>query len=72
MHHPDRHHQTQGPPSASLTRQREELKGSLYDGLEASVCVKFLEHEIDVWDKMIVALDQGQLRPYHMRARNPG
>lgn len=52
-------------------REREALKGSLYAGLESSVGTAFLEHQIDVWDKMIVALDQGQLRPSHLRARKP-
>jgi hypothetical protein len=43
----------------------------LYAGLESIVGTEFLEHEIKVWDKMIVALDQGQLRPTHLRARKP-
>jgi hypothetical protein len=33
---------------------------------------EFVEHEIEVWDKMIVAIDQGQLRPSHLRGRKPG
>mgnify|MGYP001819797273 FL=1 len=52
--------------------ERDNMKGSLYANLESTVGTTFLEHEIDVWDKMIVALDQGQLRPTHMRARKPG
>jgi phosphoethanolamine N-methyltransferase len=52
--------------------ERERLGGELYDGLEASVGKHFLEREIDVWDKMIVAIDQGQLRPTHLRGRKPG
>lgn len=50
-------------------RERENLSGALYDGLASNVGREFLEHEIDVWNKMIVALDQGQLRPTHLRAR---
>ena len=49
--------------------ERTQLSGLLYDSLATSVGKEFLEHEIDVWDKMIIALDQGQLRPTHLRAR---
>jgi phosphoethanolamine N-methyltransferase len=53
-------------------REREQLRGALFDGLASQVGIEFLEHEIDVWDKMIVAADQGQLRPTHLRSRKPG
>ncbi len=52
--------------------EREQLGGILYDGLASIVGNEFLEHEIEVWDKMIVAIDQGQLRPSHLRGRKPG
>ncbi len=52
--------------------ERERLGGILYDGLADQVGAVFLEHSIDVWDKMIIALDQGQLRPTHLRGRKPG
>ncbi len=48
---------------------REKLAGPLFDNLVSEVRREFLKREIDVWDKMIVALDQGQLRPTHLRAR---
>ena len=32
---------------------------------------EFVNHEIEVWEKMIVALDQRQLRPTHLRGRKP-
>ena len=51
--------------------EREQLGGLLYAGLESIVGTEFLEHEIEVWDKMIVALDQGQLLPTHLRAHKP-
>jgi phosphoethanolamine N-methyltransferase len=51
--------------------EREQLAGQLYDGLSSEMGNEFVEHEIDVWDKMIVALDQGQLRPTHLRGRKP-
>jgi len=52
-------------------REREQLRGALYDGLASQVGTEFLEHEIDVWNKMIVAADQGQLRPTHLRCKKP-
>lgn len=51
--------------------EREQLGGQLYAGLASKVGRDFVEHEIDVWDKMIVAVDQGQLRPTHLRGRKP-
>ena len=51
--------------------EREQLGGSLYRDLSTRVGRDFLDHEIDVWDKMIVAIDQGQLRPTHLRGRKP-
>ena len=51
--------------------ERARLGGELYDGLASNVGKTFLEHEIDVWDKMIIAVDQGQLRPTHLRGRKP-
>ncbi len=51
--------------------EREQLSGALYAGLSSKLGSKFLEHEIEVWDKMIAALDQGDLRPTHLRGRKP-
>lgn len=51
--------------------EREHMRGDLYDGLASSIGKEFLEHEIEVWDTMIVALDLGQLRPHHLRGRKP-
>ena len=50
-------------------RERDSLKGALYEGLASRVGDEFLEREIEVWDKMIVAVDLGQLRPTHLRGR---
>ncbi|UCH41232.1 MAG: methyltransferase domain-containing protein [Gammaproteobacteria bacterium] len=52
--------------------ERDQLGGALYQGLASQVGREFLEHEIDVWDKLIIALDQGQLRPTHLRCKKPG
>lgn len=51
--------------------ERELLGKARYEGLASTVGSEFMQHEIDVWDKMIVALDLGQLRPTHLRARKP-
>jgi ubiquinone/menaquinone biosynthesis C-methylase UbiE len=51
--------------------EHDQLSGSLYAGLASKIGTEFLEHEIEVWDKMIVAIDQGQLRPTHLRGRKP-
>jgi len=48
--------------------ERDRLAGDLYSDLSSTIGTEFLDHEIDVWEKMIVALDQGQLRPTHLRA----
>ena len=51
--------------------EREQLQNDIYDRLVSKLGKEFLVHEIDVWDKMIVAIDQGQLRPSHLRGRKP-
>jgi 2-polyprenyl-3-methyl-5-hydroxy-6-metoxy-1,4-benzoquinol methylase len=51
--------------------EREQLGGILFNGLVSTVGLEFVEHQIDVWDKVIIALDQGQLRPTHLRGRKP-
>lgn len=48
-------------------RERSVLADDLYASLVAEVGAEFVDHEIGVWDKMIVVLDQGQLRPTLMR-----
>ena len=53
-------------------QERDSLKGALFEGLASRVGDEFLEREIEVWDKMIVAVDLGQLRPTHLRGRKPG
>jgi 2-polyprenyl-3-methyl-5-hydroxy-6-metoxy-1,4-benzoquinol methylase len=52
--------------------ERDRLEGVLYEGLVAATGTQFVDHEIEVWEKMIVALEQGQLRPTHLRGRKPG
>lgn len=52
-------------------RELENLTGVLYARLETTVGKQFLQREVDVWKKMIVVLDHGELRPTHLRARKP-
>jgi len=51
--------------------EREQLTGALSEGLASKLGTDFLNHQIDIWNKMISALDQGQLRPTHLRAHKP-
>jgi len=51
--------------------ERDHLRGALYEGLESRVGAEFLEREVEVWDKMIIAIDLGYLRPTHLRGRKP-
>ncbi len=50
-------------------RERDQLRGALYHSLASQVGTEFLEHEIDVWNKMIIVLDQEELRPTHFRCK---
>lgn len=56
---------------AMAREERDNLTGGLYGDLNSTVGAQFLDHEIGVWDTMIVALDRGDLRPTHLRARKP-
>lgn len=51
--------------------ERDRMAGELYAGMVEASSQEFVDHEIEVWDKMIIALDQGQLRPTHLRGRKP-
>ncbi|MEM7195494.1 MAG: methyltransferase domain-containing protein [Pseudomonadota bacterium] len=51
--------------------EKERLRGDLYASLCAEVGNEFVDHEIEVWEKMILALDEGQLRPTHLRGKKP-
>lgn len=54
---------------ARARQERDKLAGVLYEDLKLKVGAQFLDHEIDVWEKAIVVLDQGDLRPTHLRGR---
>ena len=52
-------------------QEREALAGPLHDSLSSAGGHEFLDREIKVWDLMITVLDQGELRPTHLRAAKP-
>ena len=52
-------------------RERDHLRGAIYEGLAPRLGSEFLERETRVWETMIVALDLGQLRPTHLRGKKP-
>ncbi|MFT5503799.1 MAG: 2-polyprenyl-3-methyl-5-hydroxy-6-metoxy-1,4-benzoquinol methylase [Gammaproteobacteria bacterium] len=54
---------------ARLEHQR--LSNDLYKIISNTTGRAFVDHEIEVWEKMIIALDQGQLRPGHLRGQRP-
>lgn len=51
--------------------ERKQMAGDLYPTMLEAVGAEITDHNIEIWDKMIVALDQGQLRPTHLRGRKP-
>jgi len=51
--------------------ERENLKNEIYEGLSSRVGETFVQHQIEVWDSMIIVLDSGELRPTHIRGRKP-
>jgi ubiquinone/menaquinone biosynthesis C-methylase UbiE len=51
--------------------EHNRLSNELYSVIADTTGTEFIDHEIDVWEKMIIALDQGQLRPSHLRGQRP-
>ena len=56
---------------AKAREERSHLKGPLYKELVSKTSCEYVDHMIDIWDKMIVVLDQGELNPTHLRAQKP-
>jgi ubiquinone/menaquinone biosynthesis C-methylase UbiE len=53
---------------------RDELarmSGSLYEPSVARFGKPFVDHNLDIWSKMLVVLATGEHRPTHLRARRP-
>jgi phosphoethanolamine N-methyltransferase len=47
------------------------MKGPLYDKAAAALGRDFVDHNIDIWSKMLIVLDKGEHCPTHLRARKP-
>ncbi|MBT4889594.1 MAG: methyltransferase domain-containing protein [Rhodospirillales bacterium] len=51
--------------------ERSNLAGPLYEELKEKTGSAFVDQLIDIWDKMIIVLDRGELCPTHLRAQRP-
>ena len=54
---------------------RQELaamQGELYDGAVKRLGKDFVDHNIEIWQRMIVVLDTGEHCPHHLLATKPG
>ena len=47
------------------------MQGELYDRAVAGLGKDFVDHNIDIWQRMIVVLDTGEHCPHHLHARKP-
>jgi phosphoethanolamine N-methyltransferase len=47
----------------------EALRGRLYEPAAAKLGREFVDHNIEIWEKMIVVLDTGEHCPHHLRGR---
>lgn len=45
------------------------MKGPLYEKASAELGHHFVDHNIDIWERMLVVLDKGEHCPSHIRAR---
>ena len=56
-------------------RAREEiaaLRGPLYAKAAEALGQHFVDHNIEIWERMVVVLDKGEHCPTHLKARKPG
>jgi phosphoethanolamine N-methyltransferase len=51
--------------------ERDRLAGPLYAEAVLRLGRDFVDHNIDIWNKMLVVLDSGEHCPAHLRARRP-
>lgn len=51
--------------------QYERLKGPLNEPMRALVGDKMADHFVENWRQLLVVIDNGELRPGHLRARKP-
>jgi SAM-dependent methyltransferase len=52
-------------------KELETMKGPLYDKAVSELGRDFVDHNIDIWSKMLVVLDTGEHCPTHLRAHKP-
>lgn len=52
-------------------RELDQMRGPLHDRAIAAFGREFVDHNIEIWSKMLVVLATGEHRPTHLRARRP-
>jgi ubiquinone/menaquinone biosynthesis C-methylase UbiE len=52
-------------------RELAAMKGPLYGKAVNELGKDFVDHNIDIWSKMLIVLDKGEHCPTHLRARKP-
>lgn len=50
-------------------RELAAMKGAVYDQAVARLGKAFVDHNIEIWERMIVVLDTGEHCPHHLRGR---
>jgi SAM-dependent methyltransferase len=53
------------------THELEQMRGPLRSRAVEAFGAEFVEHNIEIWSKMLVVLATGEHRPTHIRARRP-
>jgi phosphoethanolamine N-methyltransferase len=48
------------------------MKGNLYRDAVARLGKAFVDHTVEIWERMIVVLDLGEHCPHHLHAKKPG
>lgn len=49
-----------------------QMKGALHDKAVGKLGRDFVDHNIEIWERMLVVLDTGEHCPTHLRGRKPG
>jgi phosphoethanolamine N-methyltransferase len=49
-----------------------QMKGPLRDKAAGALGRDFVDHNIEIWERMLVVLDTGEHCPTHLRGRKPG
>jgi SAM-dependent methyltransferase len=51
--------------------ERDQLAGPQRAAADAAFGREFVDHNLEIWDRMLVVLDRGEHRPTHLRGRRP-